>query len=254
MKAKPRHLGIVAHSAEGAALCFTTFCREGAERLGEHMHPDATLDCIAMGHSMAAWENGDYGAVRAIHARSISRLASAGADFFVCPDNTSHIALETAGAPFALPGLNIADVVAADAKRRSLHRIGVLGTKYTMEGPVYRRALAAQGIRFEIPDDAERAEIDRIIFDELVLGDFNEKSRATYVSVIKKLAARGCDCVALVCTEIPLLVSPEVSPLPTLDSTRLLARAALDVALGEQSLPEWRGGPVAANITSRMAG
>jgi aspartate racemase len=248
------HFGILAHSAEGAALCFLAFCREGFEKLGAHMHPDVTLDCIAMGRSMDAWEKGDYAAIREIHAQSIARLARAGADFFACPDNTSHIALETPGPAFALPGLNIGDVVAEEAARRGMRKVGVLGTKFTMDGPVYPRALAAHGVSFEIPAPGERADINRIIFDELVEGKFTDASRARYVEIIRNLAARGCDGVALVCTEIPLLVTPEASPLPVLDSTRLLAKAALDIATGARPIPAWRGGPVGAAPVQRKAG
>jgi aspartate racemase len=247
------HFGILAHSAEGAALCFLAFCREGFAKLGPHMHPDVTLDCIAMGQSLEAWENGDYAPIRDIHARSVERLARAGAGFFACPDNTSHIALETAGPPLAIPGLNIADVVAEEAARRGMRRVGVLGTKFTMDGPVYPRALAARGIGFEVPAPGERTTINRIIFDELVEGKVLDASRARYVDIIRNLAARGCDGVALVCTEIPLLVTPEVSPLPALDSTRLLAKAALEVATGARPAPVWRGGPVEAAAVQRRA-
>jgi aspartate racemase len=251
---KPLHFGILAHSAEGAALCLRTFCMEAAEQLGGHMHPDVTLDCIAMGHCMEAWEAGDHQAIRAVHARSIENLARAGAHFFACPDNTSHIALETPGPDLALPGLNIGEVVGDEAAQRGMRRVGVLGTKFTMEGPVYRRALPARGIAVEIPDAEERADVNRIIFDELVLGRFTEASRSRYVEIIRRLKAGGCDGVALVCTEIPLLVTPEVSPLPTLDSTRLLARAALETALGDRPAPVWRGGPVPAQASLKRAG
>lgn len=241
------HLGILAHSAEGASLCFLAFCREGFAQVGPHMHPDVTLDCIALGRSMKAWDEGDYDTVRAIHADSVSRLASAGADFFVCPDNTSHIALEHPGPALALPGLNIADIVADEAVRRGMRRVGVLGTRFTMDGPVYRRAFKSREIEFEIPSADDRREVDRIIFDELVEGEFTDESRNEYIRIIESLAARGCDGVALVCTEIPLLVTSQMSPLPILDSTRLLARAALDVATGRRPAPIWRGGPIEAN-------
>jgi aspartate racemase len=238
-----KHLGILAHSAEGAALCFLAFCQEGFRRIGPHDHPDVTLDCIAMARSMLAWDEGDYVAIRSTFARSAERLARAGADFFVCPDNTAHIALEQPGPDLALPGLHIAQVVAQQAARDGRRRVGVLGTRYTMDGQVYPAALAACGIAAELPEPDDRALINTIIFDELVNGVFTDASRAEYVRVIAHLADRGCDAVALVCTEIPLLVTPEVSPLPTLDSTRLLARAAFGVALGEQAMPAWRGGP-----------
>ncbi|NEA28860.1 aspartate/glutamate racemase family protein [Actinomadura bangladeshensis] len=237
-----RHLGILAHSAEGAALCFRTFCQEGFRELGPDDHPDVTLDLIALARSMPAWEAGDHDAVRAVLAESVRRLAAAGADFFVCPDNTAHLALERPGDDLALPGLHIAQVVADRAARDGRTRVGVLGTRYTMDGPVYPRELAARGIAAEVPDAADRETVDRIIFDELVNGVFTEESRREYVRIIGRLAERGCDAVALVCTEIPLLVTPDVSPLPTLDSTRLLARAAFDAAVGRRPLPTWHGG------------
>jgi aspartate racemase len=174
----------------------------------------------------------------------VRRLAAAGADYFVCPDNTAHMALEQPGADLALPGLHIAEVVADQAVRDGRRRVGVLGTRYLMEGPVYPTALAARGIAAEIPEPDERQLINKIIFDELVNGVFTTSSREEYVRIIERLAARGCDAVALVCTEIPLLITPEASPLPTLDSTRLLARAAFDVAVGHRPMPTWRGGPV----------
>jgi aspartate racemase len=238
------HLGILAHSAEGAALCFRAFCQEGFARLGPHEHPDVTLDCIALARSMPAWDAGDHGAVRAILAESVRRLGRAGADFFVCPDNTAHRALERPGQDLALPGLHIAEVVADQAALDGRIRVGLLGTRYLMAGPVYPRAFAARGIAAELPAAEDRRLVDRVIFEELVNGVMTIGSRQAYVRVIERLAARGCDAVALVCTEIPLLVTPEVSPLPTLDSTRLLARAAFEVAVGDRPLPSWRGGPV----------
>jgi aspartate racemase len=236
--------GILAHSSEGAALCFLEFCRNGF-REAQHMHPDVMLDCEAMGHIMAAWDAGDHAAVRAFLAQSIQRLANGGCDFFACPDNTAHIALETAGPDLPLPGLNIGDVVAEQAAALGMSRVAILGTRFTMGGPVYRRALPAVGIEPVFPNEEERADVDRIIFDELVEGVFAEDSRRRYVEIIDRLKRdEGCDGVALVCTEIPLLVTADVSPLSTLDSTRLLARAAFEVCTGRRDFPTWRGGPV----------
>lgn len=239
-----KHVGILAHSAEGAALCFRAFCQEGFRRLGPHEHPDVTLDCIALARSMPAWDEGDYGSIRATLSESVQRLAGAGADFFVCPDNTAHMALEQSGQDLALPGLHIAGVVADQAARDRRTRVGVLGTKYLMEGPIYPRAFAARGMAAEVPDADDRNTINEIIFDELVNGVLTARSRHEYGRIIEVLAARGCDAVALVCTEIPLLVTPDASSLPTLDSTRLLARAAFDAAAGHRAPPTWRGGPV----------
>ena len=236
--------GILAHSSEGAALCFLEFCRNGF-REAQHLHPDVMLDCEAMGHIMPAWDAGDHSAVRSFLAQSIQRLADGGCDFFACPDNTAHIALETAGPDLPLHGLNIADVVAEQAAGLGMTRVAVLGTRFTMAGPVYRRALPAVGIEPVFPSDAERADIDRIIFDELVEGVFADTSRDRYIEIIDRLKREeGCDGVALVCTEIPLLITQDVSPLPILDSTRLLARAAFEVCTGKRPFPIWRGGPV----------
>jgi aspartate racemase len=239
-----KHIGILAHSIEGAALCLQEISRDGFRRLGEHQHPDVTLDCIAMGASMPAWEAGDHASIRATLAESVERLARAGADFFLCPDNTAHMALELPGEDLALPGLHIVEVVADRAAHHGFRHVGVLGTKYTMDGPLYPRTLAARGVGSMLPEPDERRVIDDIIFHELVNGVFTEPSRRKYVEIIAALRERGCDAVALVCTEIPLLVTPEVSPLPTLDSTCLLAGAGVDVAVGARPMPSWRGGPV----------
>jgi aspartate racemase len=238
-----KHLGILAHSTEGAALCFRAFCQEGFAELGPHDHPDVTLDCIAMARSMPAWDAADHSAIRATLATSVQRLARAGADFFACPDNTAHMALELPGEDLALPGLHIADVVAGQAAADGHRRVGVLGTRYLMDGPVYPRAFAEHGIQAEIPDEEDRRTVNHTIFSELVNGVFTEPARRDFTTIIERLAARGCDAVALVCTEIPLLITPDASPLPTLDSTRLLARAAFDTATGRRPIPTWRGGP-----------
>src|SRR5262245_22190950 len=134
-----RHVGILAHSIEGASLCLRALCQRAFEELGPHRHPDVTLDCISMARSMPFYESGDHAAVRAILTESVHRLGRAGAEFFACPDNTAHIALEEAGPDLALPGIHIAEVVADEAARRGYRRVGILGTKYTMCGPIYPR-------------------------------------------------------------------------------------------------------------------
>lgn len=239
-----KHIGILAHSFEGATLCYHETCLEGVRRLGAHSHPEITMTGVAMHFMMEAYESGDHDGVRRLFAEDIRKLAAAGADFFICPDNTAHIALERPGEPFAIPCLHIGEVVAEQARQEGRHKVGILGTNYTMTGPVYPGALGRRGMEWAIPEDEDRALIHRVIFDELCLGEFKDSSRDAYVKIIEKLAAAGCDAVALVCTEIPLLVTAEASPLPILDSTRLLARAAVDVALGDRPMPDWRGGPI----------
>ena len=239
-----KHVGILSHSFEGATLCYRTVCLEGVRRLGPHMHPEVTLTGVAMHHMLDAWERGDNAELRAMFMADARKLSAAGADFFVCPDNTAHIALESPGEPFPIPCLHIAEVVADQAHRDGRRKVGILGTKYTMTGPVYPGALGRRGLDWAVPSEDDRSLVNAIIFDELCLGVFRDESRDAYVRVIEKMAGEGCDAVALVCTEIPLLISPEISPLPVLDSTRLLAGAAVEVVIGERPMPEWRGGPV----------
>jgi aspartate racemase len=239
-----KHIGILAHSFEGATLCFRTACLEGLNRLGPHMHPEITMTCSAMALVLDAWERGDNEQLRGFFMKDANKLAAAGCDFFVCPDNTAHIALESPGDPFRIPALHIGEVVADEAARHGYRKVGILGTKYTMTGPVYPGALGRRGIDWAVPDEGDQTIVNDIIFGELCLGRFRDESRASYVKIIDKLAADGGDSVALVCTEIPLLISDDVSPLPTLDSTRLLARSAVEVATGERPMPRWRGGPV----------
>ena len=248
------HIGILAHSAEGATLCYHTAWLEGVRRMGKHNHPEITLTGVAMHHALDAWDRDDRAALREIFWADAAKLAAAGADFFVLPDNSAHIALEAPGEPFPIPCLHIAEMVADEAMARGYRRIAVLGTEWTMTGPVYRGALGRRGLEWEIPDEADRRTIHEVIMDELCLGVFRDESRAAYVRIIERLAARGCDAAALVCTEIPLLIGPEDSPLPILDSTRLLAKAAVEVALGERPLPRWRGGTLSAVSPASAAG
>jgi len=239
-----KHIGILAHSFEGATLCFRTACLEGARRLGPHMPPHITMTCSPMALVLDTWDRGDNAALRHFFMDDARKIAAAGAEFFVLPDNTAHIAMEFPGEPFPIPGLHIGEVVAEKARSDGRTKVGILGTNWTMSGPVYPGALGRRGIGWAIPDEADRKRVHDIIMDELCLGVFTNESRDAYVRIIEKLADDGCNAVALVCTEIPLLITQDVSPLPILDSTRLLAAAAVDVALGNRTMPDWRGGPI----------
>jgi aspartate racemase len=238
-----KRIGILAHSGEGAALCFITAVHEGERRLGAHNHPPIAMDIVAMGDSMDDWAQLNFPPVRKRFAEAVERLKAAGADFWLCPDNTAHLALETEGAPFALPGLHIQTVVAEEAARRKFRCVGVTGTLWTMEGPIYPREFERRGMGSAVPPPEDRADVQAIIFDELVRGQVLDTSRERFAAVVGRLKDRGCDSVVLGCTELPMLLNDETSPVPTLDSTRLLAKAAVAVALGDAELPVWRGGP-----------
>ena len=229
--ARPRHIGIVACSTEGAALCYRTISLVGGELIGRHAHPEVSLHSHPLSEYMAYIYRDDWEGVARLMLSSAENLARCGADFLICPDNTLHIVLPEVRARSPRPWLHIVEVVAAEANRLGHRRLGVTGTRYTMEGPVYPQVLGAAGLEHRVPGPDARARIDRIIFDELVEGRFTAESLAVFQREISALRDEGCDAVVLGCTEIPLLVAPEQSPLPTLDSTRLLARAAVEHAL-----------------------
>ena len=227
------HIGIVAGSSEGAALCYRTICLEAQSEMGEHNHPEITMHCLPMAAHMDYIRAGDWEGVADLMLQSVRVVAAAGASFALCPDNTYHEALPHLLARSPIPWLHIAEVVCEEGARQGFRRLGVLGTKYLMEGPVYVEAARKAGVEREIPDAPDRERINEIIFTELVNGVFRDEARLYFNEVMEGLRERGCDAAVLGCTEIPLLVRPDEAPLPTLDSTRLLARAALRRALGE---------------------
>lgn len=229
-------IGIVAHSAEGAALCFLTACREGAVYLGSHMHPNIVLSAVPMGLSMPGWQANDYSAVGKFLSQGVQHVADAGADFYVCPDNTAHIVLEQIAPGLPLPGLHIAEVVCQEVTMRGWKHVGLLGTRWTMTGPVYKTALQKRGLEMLVPDEPVREQLNAAIFDELCMGVFNASTTDLFVGAIEDLKSRGAECVILGCTEIPLIVTEANSPLPAFDSTRLLAKYAVREAVSEQPI------------------
>lgn len=231
-------IGIVAHSYEGGSLCFLTACREGAERLGPHMHPNVLLSAIPMALSMEAWEADDFTRVEPHLLDGIDQTVRAGADFFICPDNTAHLVLENMIDESPVPGLHIAEVVCHEIHTMGWKNVGLLGTKWTMTGSVYEQALARKGLSKLIPEASVRDQINSAIFDELCQGIFKDQTVDIFLEAIEDLKKKGAECVILGCTEIPLIVTPKNSALPTLDSTRLLAKYAVGVALSEHTLPE----------------
>jgi aspartate racemase len=227
------HVGIVACSAEGAALCYRTLCLEGERIFGAHDHPDVSLHTHSLADYMHYIDAGDWRGVADLMFSSAEKLAQIGANILLCPDNTIHQAFDHVRPRSPRPWLHIAEVVVEQAKAGGAQRLGILGTKYLMEGPVYRESCARAGIEAQIPDHTARVEINRIIFDELVKGIVRDDSRRFLHRVIDELKTKHCDAVVLGCTEIPLIVDAGSSTLPTFDSTRLLARAALAWAARE---------------------
>lgn len=230
-----KHIGIAAVSSEGAALCYRTICLEGAALLGPYAHPEVSLHNFPLSAYQRLIDRDQWREVGDLLLQSARKLVRAGAQLLICPDNTVHQGLDLVREQSPAPWIHIAEQVADEAFRRGFKRLGILGTRFLMEGAVYPSKLAAAGIDYRIPDAGRREEINRIIYDELVRGRFLPSSLAYFQQVIGGLESNGCDAVALACTEIPLLVSESDSRLPVLDSTRILARAALREAAQDLS-------------------
>ena len=199
--------------------------------MGEHMHPEVSMHTHPLGEYMVHIRSGNWADVAKLMLASSRKLAAIGARFAICPDNTIHQAFDLVAPDSPIPWLHIAEAVAQEAKARQLKALAITGTKYLMTGPVYPDMLRKYDIACRIPGEADRERINTIIFKELVNGVVTGESRAYFDTVIQKMKDQECDGVILGCTEIPLLVGPHDRLLPTLDSTRLLARAALKEAL-----------------------
>jgi aspartate racemase len=223
----PHHIGIVACSAEGAALCYRTICLEGARLLGPHAHPEVSMHTPSLADYVKCLDREDWDGVGELMLASADKLTRIGADFLICPDNTLHQALASIARRSPLPWLHIAEVVAEEAVTRGFRRLGLIGTRWLVDSEVYPEKLSARGLDYVRPNADERDEINRIIMDELVCGIFRPGAITYHQGVIQRMKDAGCEAVVLGCTETPLIINDGNSPLPTLDSTRLLARAAL---------------------------
>jgi len=230
-----KHIGIIAVSSEGAALCYRTICQEAPAIMGKFGHPEITMHTHPLSDYMDYIEKDDWDNVAALMVSSAKKLASAGADFAICPDNTVHRAFEKASSQSPIPVISITETVAKQCQLKRYKKVGVLGTKYTMQGPIYRDALSKLNIEMIVPDKNDQEKINSIIFEGLVPGKITGSSGKGIIEAIHKLKASGCDAVILGCTEIPLVVNSKNSPLPVIDSTRLLARRAFEHSLENPS-------------------
>lgn len=226
------HIGIVGCSAEGASLCYRTICEEGAAVMGAHAHPEVSMHTHSLADYVKYLDAKDINGVAELMLSSARKLAQAGADFLICPDNTIHQAFDIVQPRSPLPWLHIAEVVAAQARARGFRKLGITGTRWLVDSDVYPAKLQAAGLDHVKPPADQREKMNHFIMQELVYGKFTPQSVAFFQSVIEGLKAQSCDAVVLGCTEIPLIIDDTNSPLPTLDSTRLLARAALHRAIG----------------------
>jgi aspartate racemase len=228
-----KHIGIVACSAEGASLCYRTIIEQAMNQLSGFQHPEITMHTLPLSDYMVHLnlESPDWQTAGEVMLQSIATLKMAGADFAICPDNTIHEAYNLVREDACLPYVHIIDVTVDEAIRRGMKKILVLGTTFTMNGSFYPDAINAKGLEYEMPDDNAKQEVNRIIWEELLSNHPETESIQYYVDLIEKHRHNGCDGVILGCTEIPLMINDDNSPIPTLDSTRLLAAAALDYAV-----------------------
>jgi aspartate racemase len=223
----PQHIGMIACSAEGAALCYRTICEEGARQSGGHAHPEISMHTHSLADYVERIERDDWRGVGELMLASADKLARIGADFLIVPDNTVHQALPHIRSDLPRPCLHIAEVVATQAFESGWRRLGLLGTRWLVESETYPEALAVRGLECLRPDRNSCERIHRIIMEELVAGVLTAEASICVREAIARLEADGADAVVLACTELPLIVTDANSPLPVLDSTRLLARAAL---------------------------
>lgn len=226
----PLHIGIVACTAEGASLCYRTICAEAPELLGPDAHPEISLHNLSLAEYVKYLDEDNAPGVADLMLESAGKLRRSGADFLICPDNTIHMAFDIVEAESPLPWLHIAEVVADEALGRGFNRLGLTGTHWLVNSDVYPSRLGRNNLAFERLGPDVRNEMGRIIMEELIYGVFRPESINYFQTAISELKNKGCDAVVLGCTEIPLIISDSNSPLPTLDSTRLLARAALSRA------------------------
>ncbi|MDR4466076.1 MAG: amino acid racemase [Nitrospira sp.] len=249
-----RHIGIVAGTAEGAALCYQTICREAEPFLGLHAHPEMTMHAFSLRDYLELIDAEQWEAVADLLSQSSANLARAGADFIVCPNNTLHGAFDAVCSP--IPWLHIAEVVAAEVCQQGRRRVGLLGTRSVMEGSVYRNKLKKVGVDLELPCAFDQVQLHAMILTEMIRGHLSAPSRYKLYMMIRSMKEQGCDAVILGCTELPLFVTEEQSVLPLLDSTRLLAQAAIRYAIGSRvqtglsrrlTSPRQDGGPFCAD-------
>jgi len=232
-----KHIGIVGCSAEGAALCYKTICTESPKTLGEHVHPEVSMHTHSLADYVDCLNASDLKSIGELMLSSAQKLKAQGADFLICPDNTIHQAFKYVEEHSPLPWLHIAEVLVESAKKQDFKKLGILGTQWLVESTVYPEKIESMGLTWERPSNDEINKVGRIIMEELVYGIFKSESVIYFQKVISSLKDKGCDAVILGCTEIPLVIDDSNSALPTLNSNRLLAEAAIRMATASVIAP-----------------
>jgi len=223
-----KHIGIVSISYEGAALCYQTICAEAATVMGEHLHPEITMHSFPLAQYLQFVSKLDWEGTAELLLESVNKVANAGADFAICPANTAHEAFEFLQPRSPIPWLHIVEVVAEAAKHQGCTKLGILGTRFLMEGKVYPRILSQQGIAMIVPEREQRERINTLILEELVKGILQDSTRGYFLKLVADLTEKGCDAVVMACTEIPLILKPDDVEIPLLDSTRFAGNGGFE--------------------------
>lgn len=221
-------------SWESSAQYYRIINEAVRDRLGPSRSAECLLYSVDFGPIKDAQHAGDWPGLATRMADAARRLERGGAGFVLICTNTMHLLAAEVEAAVSIPLIHIADPTGEAIRAAGHHRIGLLGTAFTMEQPFYRARLAER-FRLDVlvPDEADRASVHRIIYDELIAGVVTAESRAIYRAIVERLVARGAEAIVMGCTEIMLLLRPADSPVPLFDTTRLHALAAVDRAVAE---------------------
>jgi aspartate racemase len=218
-------------SPESTVEYYQYITRTYTERYGDYGYPEVLIYSVSF-QSYAEWsEQGHWNLIAHGLSNAARGLEAAGADFLLIATNTMHLVIDEVRASVGIPVLSLLDAVGDAIQEMGLERVGLLGTRYTMEKGLYQNALAGHEIEVLIPDREERAYVNAVIYDELVAGKIHDASRAGFVGIIRKLSERGAQGIVLGCTEIPLLVGEQDAGMPVFNTTQIHAEAALSYAL-----------------------
>ena len=218
-------------SWESTAIYYRLMNEAVRARVGGHASADIVLRSLDFGPIEALQRGGDWAGLEAAMAQAAQDVEAAGADFLLLCTNTMHRCADAIEAAVSIPLLHIADPLEMALVEMEIETVGLLGTRYTMEQSFYRDRLQAAEIEVMVPEEPDRSEVHRIIFEELVVGRMEEKSRTRLREVMEQLAGDGADAIVLGCTEIGLLVRQDDALVPILDTTVLHALAAVTMAL-----------------------
>jgi len=226
-----KHIGILGITAEGASLCYQTIVSQSARILGENIHPTITLHTTSFNDILKAQKDSNWEKVSEICLGSIKVLKNAEADFVIIPANSIHYAYDLMKIKSPIPILSIVDVVLSECLEKKYKKVGILGIGITMSGDLYTKPLEDNDVEAFVPTEENQRILNEIIYKEIVLGIKNEESIRKVVTIIQDLKHQGVEAVILGCTELPLVITEDNSPLPVIDTTTLLAIKAVEKAL-----------------------